>query len=541
MYEPLSTVPRQVRASAAAYGDAEAISDAGTSLSFIDVADSALTIARALAAQGVAKGDRVAIWAPNSHHVVQMVLGIQTAGAVVVPINTRYRAEEARELIERTAAKVVLVHSGFLDFDYRSAILTLPIDEHHGVYSVESVLAVVDLGVSPTEAPGGKAEVLRWTDFIGLAHGVSVEQALTTAESIGPDDLAEILFTSGTTGKSKGVEVAHGALVDLYRTFGEIWGVRAGDRYLVSLPMFHAGGLNAGVLTSLIHGLTIVPMAVFDTVETMKLIEQERISVMNGPPTVIYSILDHPARPSYDLSSLRTMATGAAVVPVAMVERAQTELPFEHFITAYGMTECYGTATMCRRDDSNQTIANTNGRALPGIALRAVDSDGQDVPVGQAGEILIRGANVTPGYWQAEDLTAATIVDGWLHTGDIGTVDSDGYLKITDRLKDLFVVGGFNVSPAEVEQLLARHPAVGEVSVIGVPDDRLGEVARAYIICKTGAEATEEEIIAWCRERIANFKVPRSVVFAENLPRNASGKVLKTQLREPVDQVGTTP
>lgn len=532
--ESAMTIPRQIRASAKKYGGLQAISDGDVSLTFVELADSSLTIARSLASLGVLRGDRVAIWSPNSHYFMRMVLGIQAAGGIVVPINTRYRAAEARELLARTSAKLVLVHSGFLDFDYRAALVEASADDAIGHEPIDGLQVIVDLGSSSaTEVPGGPRSI-SWEEFMAAAEGISAEQAMATGDSVEPTDLSEILFTSGTTGKAKGVTVAHGASIDLYRDYGRIWGLREGDRYLLSLPMFHAGGINAGILTSLIMGLTGVPMAVFDTVETMKIVEREKITIMNGPPTVIYSILDHPDRESYDLSSLRTMATGAAVVPVAMVERAQTELPFEHFITAYGMTECYGTATMCREDDSNETIANTNGRALPGVDLRVVDPDGNDLPPGEAGEVLISGPNVTPGYWDSEEQTAEAIVDGWLHSGDIGTLDDRGNLKITDRLKDLFLVGGFNVSPAEVEQLLARHPAVGEVSVIGVPDERLGEVARAYIITKAGMRVTEEEIVAWCRERIANFKVPRSAVFIEALPRNASGKVLKGELRATV-------
>ena len=532
MNEQINTIPRQIRSSAVAYGSRQAVSDGDVSLTYDELAESSLEVARALISTGVAPGDRVAIWAPNSHHFVRMVLGTQSVGAIVVPINTRYRAAEARELVARTSARVALVHSGFLGFDYRSALVNTSVDREANTHSVESLEVVVDLGTSQAVGSAARANIFGWDEFAALAKQTPVKSAVRRADGVGPADLSAILFTSGTTGKSKGVTLAHGASLDLYRNYADIWGLRTGDRYLVSLPMFHAGGINAGILTCLVQGLTIVPMAVFDTVETMKIVARERITVMNAPPTVILSILDHPHRHTFDLSSLRTMATGAAVVPVAMVERAQTELPFEHFITAYGMTECYGTATMCRIDDSNETIANTNGRPVPGVRLRVVDNDGNDLPSGVPGEILISGPNITPGYWQGGDVVTPATVDGWLHSGDIGTIDASGNLKITDRLKDMFLVGGFNVSPAEIEQVLTRHPAVGEVSVIGVPDQRLGEVARAYIIRKPDSNLTEDEVIAWCRERIANFKVPRSVVFIDTLPRNASGKVLKIKLRQ---------
>ena len=218
-------------------------------------------------------------------------------------------------------------------------------------------------------------------------------------------------------------------------------------------------------------------------------------------------------------------------MPQRLVERARTELPFESFITAYGLTECCGTATMCRREDPIEVVAATNGSALPGVELRVVEPSGANADSGAPGEVLVRGRNVTPGYWRDPEATATAIdADGWLHTGDLGTLDAHGNLKITDRIKDLFIVGGFNVSPAEVEQVMARHPAISEVSVVGVSDERLGDVPRAYVILKPGRDATESEIIEWCRERIANFKVPRAVVFADTLPRSATGKVLKREL-----------
>ena len=338
--------------------------------------------------------------------------------------------------------------------------------------------------------------------------------------------------------------LAHGPAIELYTPYGEIWGLREGDRYLITLPLFHTGGNKAGMITSLIHGVTMVPFPVFDVAAAMATIERERITVMNGPPTIYAAILDDPRRAQFDLSSLRLAATGAAVVPEVLVERARTELPFENFITAYGLTECYGTATMCRASDSTETVARTNGAALPGVELRVVDRGGQDVAAGTPGEVLVRGRNMTPGYWQDADATAAVIdAGGWLHTGDIGTVNAAGHLKITDRLKDLFIVGGFNVSPAEVEQVMARHPAIREVAVVGVADPRLGEVARAYVIAAHGQAASQEQLIEWCRERLANFKVPRSITFVEALPRNASGKVLRRELRaqagEPGGQPGT--
>jgi acyl-CoA synthetase (AMP-forming)/AMP-acid ligase II len=529
------TIPRLLRASASTFGDLQAVADNGTSLTFTQLADAALLAARAARARGIGAGDRVAIWAPNTYRWIVSALGVLCAGATVVPINTRYRGAEARDLMVRTQARALFVEQGFLGYDHLGALRRSGRDAAAADPYPGDLRLVVDLsadGGSQSASGWPRAVRLGWDEFLGSAPAVSAADAIQAADAVHPDDLSEIIFTSGTTGRAKGVMLAHGPGIELYTRYGQIWGLHQGDRYLISLPLFHTGGNKAGMIASLIHGVTMVPLPVFDPAAAMATIERERITVMNGPPTIYFAILDSPERAKFDLSSLRLAATGAAVVPEVLVERARSELPFQNFITAYGLTECHGTATMCRASDPTETVARTNGAPLPGVELRVVDQAGQAVPAGTPGEVLIRGRNITQGYWQDREATAAAIdADGWLHTGDIGTIDPAGNLKITDRLKDLFIVGGFNVSPAEVEQVMARHPDVLEVAVVGVPDQRLGEVARAYVIPAHGAAPSERQIIEWCRERLANFKVPRSITFVETLPRNASGKVLRRELR----------
>ena len=535
------TMPRLLQLSAAKYGDRIAVADGPVRFTFAELRTVAERAARGFLALGVRPGDRVGIWAPNSATWMACSLGAQTAGAVVVPINTRYRAYEARELLARTDAAVLVVADGFLGYDYIAALgrtdqeLAQEAADGAAEPLKTSVTHIVNVSAdaAPTTDTALGAGVLTWSQFLDGGAAVP-DAALEDARSaVGPDDLSEIIFTSGTTGRSKGVMLTHAGPLDLYHEFGAIWGVQPGDRYLVSLPFFHSGGNKAGMMLCLIFGLTVIPFPVFDPVAAMQVIESEGVTVMNGPPTIYATILDHPRRAEFDLGSLRLAATGAAVVPESLVERARTELPFENFITAYGLTECCGTATMCRSTDPTSIVAATNGAALPGVELKVVGPDGASLPVGESGEVLIRGANVTPGYWRDPDATAAAIdAGGWLHSGDIGHLDAAGHLKITDRLKDLFIVGGFNVSPAEVEQVLTRHQDISEVTVIGVPDARLGEVAKAYVIPRPGANPDSGQIIAWCRERLANFKVPRTVEIVTTLPRNASGKVLKHELRQ---------
>jgi acyl-CoA synthetase (AMP-forming)/AMP-acid ligase II len=351
--------------------------------------------------------------------------------------------------------------------------------------------------------------------------------------SITASDASDVIFTSGTTGRPKGVVTTHSQTVRVFDTWAEVVGLRAGDRYLVVNPFFHTFGYKAGIIACLLRGATIVPQAVFDVPVVLDLIERERITVLPGPPTLYQSILDAPDRDSRDLSSLRLIVTGAALVPVVLIERLRDEMDVETVLTAYGLTEATGTATMCRRGDDPQTIATTSGRAIPDTEVQVVDAAGQVMSTGEAGEVVVRGYNVMAGYFEDPEATAQTIdVDGWLHTGDIGVIDSRGNLRITDRLKDMYVVGGFNAYPAEIEQLLATHPGIAESAVIGVPDERLGEVGKAFVVARPAVSLDPAEILAWCRERMANYKAPRTVVVVDVLPRNASGKVLKFELRQ---------
>jgi len=340
------------------------------------------------------------------------------------------------------------------------------------------------------------------------------------------------MFTSGTTGLPKGVMVRGGAMIRAFQGWGEALGVTRGDRYLLVNPYFHAFGLNAGIVVCLLGGATDVPVAVFDPGEVLATIERERITVFTGPPALFQQLLNHPALPDHDLSSLRSCVTGAATIPVEMVVAMRERLGFEVVITAYGMTETSGIATYTRAGDPPELVATTSGRAIPDAEVRIADADGHEVPRGTSGEIQVRGFQIMAGYLDDPEATAAAIdPDGWLHTGDIGVMGEDGYIDITDRLKDMFIVGGFNASPAEIERKLIEHPEIGQVAVIGIPDERLGEVGAAFVVAAAGASPLADDVITWCRDRMANFKVPRHVWTVPELPLNASNKVRKDVLR----------
>jgi acyl-CoA synthetase (AMP-forming)/AMP-acid ligase II len=514
-----TTIPAVVERAAERFGDAEGLVDGDRRLSFAELAEAADASARAFVAAGIEPGDRVAVWAPNSGDWIVAALGAFRAGAVVVTVNTRFKGAEAAHVIRTSEARLLVTVTDFLDTDYvallagagvpacleRTVVLAGPVPE----------------GATPRD------------DF--LAAGASVDPAETAARAaaLTPDDVGTIIFTSGTTGAPKGAMLRHGASVRAFSDWCAVVGLQEGDRYLIVNPFFHAFGLNAGIIACLVTGATIVPHPVFDVPSVMRRVDEERISMLPGAPAIYQTILDHPDLAAYDLSTLRLAVTGAATVPVEMIRRMRSELTFRTIVTGYGLTESTGIATMCRHTDDPETIARTAGRAIPDVEVRVVDGDGKELAPGEPGEVLVRGYNLMAGYYGDPAATAEAIdADGWLHTGDVGVFDEAGNLTITDRIKDMFVVGGFNAYPAEIENVMMTHPAVGLVAVIGVPDARLGEVGRAYVVPRAGATVDEAELVAWCREAMANYKAPRSVAVVDALPLNATGKVLKYVLRE---------
>ena len=505
------TIPAVMAWAAREFGDAEALADpgpGGARISYRSLWEQVQGVAAALIESGVGAGDRVAVWGPNDGYWVLAALGALTAGGVLVPVSTRFTGPEALDVIGRSGARVLFVAGDFLGADRLGALL-LAAAEGPGDGALDRLGLVV-------RVPGD------WAAFERRADSVTTAEVRRRAGGVRPGDVSDIVFTSGTTGRSKGAMTSHERTLGVARAWAECTGLTARDRYLVVNPFFHTFGYKAGILACLVSGAALVPQAVFDAGAAMRLIEAERITVLPGAPTIYVSILDHPSRGSFDLSSLRLAVTGAADVPVTLVERMRRELSFETVLTGYGLTEAV-VATMCRPGDLPEVVAGTSGRAAAGFEVR----------IGSDGEILLRGPNLMLGYLDDPEATASAIDgDGWLHTGDAGWLDAAGNLAITGRIKDMYICGGFNVYPAEVEQVLARLDGVAESAVIGVPDPRLGEVGRAFLVPRPGHVLAEAGVLAFCRERLANYKVPRRVVFCAALPRNASGKVLKRVLRE---------
>ncbi|MFE4796603.1 FadD3 family acyl-CoA ligase [Streptomyces sp. NPDC056708] len=511
--EEWGSIPKLIRAAARRYGDREAVVEGRARISYAELGDRVERAAAACMASGVEPGDRVAVWAPNTLDWIVSALGAVTAGAVLVPLNTRFKGTEAAYILERSRAKLLFVTGTFLGTSYVASLRRADAQLPH----LERVVVLAD------SAPD---DYVTWKDFLATGEGVSGAEVRSRADAIAPSAPSDIIYTSGTTGRPKGAVITHAQTLRCYAIWSELADLREGDRYLIVNPFFHTFGYKAGIIACLMRGVTMVPQPVFNVDTALANIAAERISVLPGPPTLHQSLLDHPARGAHDLSALRLVVTGAAVVPLRLVERLRTELGIATVLTAYGLSEASGIVTMCRRGDPVETIASTSGRAIDDTEIRVLAA------AGAPGEVLVRGFNVMQGYFEDPETTAATITaDGWLHTGDVGVLDEDGNLRITDRIKDMFIVGGFNAYPAEIEQLLGLHPDVADVAVIGVPDPRLGEVGKAYAVRRPGATVTADDLIAWSRREMANYKVPRAVEFVTELPRNASGKVVKGELR----------
>lgn len=512
-------------ASIAARPDFEAVVEPGRRVTYRELGELVSTATRSMMAAGVEPGDRVAIWAPNGLGWIVAALGAQSAGAALVPVNTRWKGAEAAYVLSASKAVVLVTTVGFLGTDtvgmLRAAGTPLP-------HLRRIVLLEGSAGAEKSpEAP----DLVPWPAFTARAEEVTAGAASARQQSVRPTDTSDVLFTSGTTGRPKGVIMTHGQTVRQFREWCEFAGLRPDDRYLIVNPFFHMFGYKAGWLACLLQGATIVPVPVFDVARVLSLVETERITVLPGAPTVYRSILDHPDRHAFDLHTLRVAVTGAADIPVELIREMRAELPFRSILTGYGLTEA-GTCTGSRPEDDAETIATTAGRAMAGLEILIADRDGQEVGRGATGELLVRGYSVMQGYLDDPEATAAAVDErGFLHTGDLATMDDRGYVRIVGRSKDMLIVGGFNVYPAEVENALLAHEAIGQVAVVGVPDERMGEVAMAYVVPAPGRSLDPGAIIGWARERLANYKVPRNVVAVAELPINASGKVMKDELR----------
>ena len=523
------SIPNALRLTAQRHPDLEAMVGEDGRRTFADFDQDMIAAVRAVQALGVKPGDRVAVWAPNSARWVVAALGILGAGAVLVPVNTRFKGAEAAYILRKSGARALFVVADFLGTDYTGMLR-----------AADPLLTVLQPGNTVVLSGEHMAAQVSWEQFLAAGSAVPEAGAVAAIDAVDPGSLSDIMFTSGTTGNPKGVQLTHGQSLRAHGGYSKLLGFEPGDRYLIVPPFFHTFGYKAGWMACLVHGATIIPAQVFDTDHVMAVIERERVTILFGPPTIFQSILDSPRRAAHDLSTLRNVMLSSTIVPSDLLLRTQQELRPELIHGGYGLTEATSliSATIPGADTLEQ-ISSTVGRPALDMEVRVVDDAGHDVASGVPGELLVRGYNVMQGYWDEPEQTAEAIdPDGWLRTGDIATMDAQRYIRITDRKKDMILVGGFNVYPAEVERILGQHPDVEAIAVVAAPDQRLGEVAVAFLVARPDSGLTEAGFLSWAQQRIANFKCPRHAVLVDALPRNASMKVLKNELRARLPELG---
>ena len=510
------SIPHVVLQAADRHGDKPAIVDGVRRISYRELLQQMRQAAAAFRAMGVRRGDRVALWAPNQAETIVAALGVQAAGGCIVPLNTRFKAGEVEYILNRSRARILVLTDVFLGTSYPALL------EGAELPHLEQRVRL------PSESGAG--------DWACLLEGArsGADEAAAALEELTGEEVSDIMFTSGTTGNPKGVMTTHRQNVAVYDAWSDCVGLCEDDRFAIIYPFFHCAGYKAGWLATFIRGATIYPVAQFDVKSLCELVVAERITFLPGPPTLFQTLLATPPPDRAGLRSLRVAPTGASMVPPSMIERMRSELGIATVVTGYGLTEACGTVTMTSADDSAEVVVRSCGKALPGVELRCVDDDNRAVPSGTPGEVVVRGYNVMAGYFEDPEGTAKAIDgEGWLHTNDIGVLDEQGYLRITDRKTDMYIVGGFNCYPAEIERIMCGNPDYTHVAVVGVPDERLGEVGKAYVVPRSGAAVTPDSVIAWCRDAMANYKVPRIVEIVNALPTNAMGKVQKFRLRGP--------
>ena len=505
-------------ASARRHAGAVAIRDDGRDIGYADLHVLARRAGRALIAEGIAKGDRVAIWATNHADWVIAGLGIQAAGGVLVPIGTRLKGAEVADIVRRAGCKAIFLDPVVARYDFVAALRDEPLP---------------DLTARIVFGAGHGGDVLGWDAF--MARGDAIEDAALDARIAGvaPGDIADIIFTSGTTGRPKGVPMTHAqSLIACEQQQRCASRFVAGETFAVMYPFAHNAGYRAGWQAGLLHGVRVLPVRHYDPAAILDMIERERVAVLPMVPTLYQAILDDPTMPHRDLSCLRYAATGAATIPVQLIAQMRSVLGARQVATGYGLTEAAGSVSNTVPGDSDEVVATTTGRPLESLDVRILDHEQREVAPGAPGEIAVCGPQVLHGYYGDPQATAKAFAsDGFLLTGDVGLFTPEGNLRITDRIKDMYLCGGFNCYPAEIEAVLRGHAAVADVAVIGVPDARLGEVGLAFVVRKPGMDIGEAGIIDWAKPRIANYKVPRSVVLLDALPLNATGKVDKLALR----------
>jgi fatty-acyl-CoA synthase len=510
------TIGANLERTVSRFGDREAVVSChqGVRLTYAELDAAVDRLASGLIAAGIAKGERVGIWAPNCAEWVLVQFATAKAGAILVNINPAYRTHELEYALRQSGVKLLVSARGFKTSDYMAMV-----EEVRG--GLPALQAVVFL------------DGAEWDEL--AATPVDADAVRERMASLAFDDAINIQYTSGTTGFPKGATLSHHNILNNGFFVGELVEYTEADRVCLPVPFYHCFGMVMGNLGAVSHGSCIViPAPGFEPGATLSAVAAERCTSLYGVPTMFIAELEHPEFASFDLSSLRTGIMAGSPCPVEVMKRVQRDMHMGEVGICYGMTETSPVSTQTRPDDSLERRVGTVGRPGPHIEVKIVDPDtGQVMPHGQPGELCTRGYSVMLGYWEEPEKTAESIdAARWMHTGDLATMDADGYCNIVGRSKDMVIRGGENVYPREIEEFLYAHPDVSDVSVVGVPDERFGEELCAFVVTRGGASLTEDEVRDFCRESLAHFKVPRYVVFTDGFPMTVTGKVQKYKMRQ---------
>ena len=492
-------------------------------------------VAKGFMAIGVKKGDHVSVWTTNLPEWLYMQFGLGMIGAVLVTINTNYKSHDLKYIVGQSDSTTLVLMEGYRDTNYYETVQAVVPElagsapgrlESAALPFLKNVVYIGERG----QTPG----MFNFDELIRLGEAVNDEDLAARERSLSVHDAITMQYTSGTTGFPKGVMLTHYNIVNNAFMLAEVMGMTPSDRLLIQVPFFHCFGCVLSTMNAVCSGSAMVVMEFFDPAKALAAIAREKCTAVNGVPTMFIAMLNHPDFEKYDMSSLRTGIMAGAPCPVEVMNQVRTKMHCPEIVIAFGQTECSPVMTMTRRDDDVQLRVATVGRLLDNIEGKVVDPDtGADLPPNTQGEIVTRSACVMKGYYKMPEETAKAIdAEGWLHTGDLGTMDEQGYFRVTGRIKDMIIRGGENIYPREIEEFLLGHPKVSDVQVVGIPDKKYGEQVLAAIQLKAGATATAEEFTAYCRERIARHKIPKYWEFVKEYPLTASGKVQKFKIRD---------
>jgi len=493
-------------------------------LSYAELAREVERVALGLLGLGIEKGDRVGIWAPTCSQWPFVQLATARVGAILVNVNPAYRPNELAYALRHSGVRLLVTAQSFKTSDYLAMI-----------GEVRDTLPALERAVTIGTERAGAPDDLLWDELVAAGADVDAAALQTRESTLDADDAINIQYTSGTTGNPKGATLTHHNILNNARSISETLGYTPDDRVCIPVPMYHCFGMGIGNLGCITAGATMVfPAASFEPLSTLEAIEAERCTSIYGVPTMFIAELEHPRFPEFDLSSLRTGIMAGAPCPVEVMKRVIADMHAREVCVAYGMTETAPVSFLTRPNDDVERRVSTVGTVFPHVEAKVIDpATGLVTPVGVPGEVCTRGYLVMLGYWNDPDATAEAVdAAGWMHTGDLGVMDAAGYLNIVGRSKDMVIRGGENLYPREIEEVLFEHPAVASAQVIGVPDERMGEELMAWIVLRERADATDDEIRDFCRERVAHFKVPRYVKFVDEIPLTVTGKVQKFRMRE---------